>query len=121
MPIGAGLLFGESIAPVVSPLLGLCTLGDVSDLDGLFLLELDDPVRPNLYWEAWLAPLGWPINAARRIHRFNHYDQLNQAAISGQGVALGRMELIDSLVAGGCLVVVGNRHHANPIEGYAYL
>ena len=118
-PIGATRLFGESIAPVAAPALGLDRLGEADDLDGLFLLEFDDPARPNLQWEAWLADQGWKMDAARGVHRFNQYDQLIQAAISGQGVALGRLELIQGLLEDRRLALVGAPRRADPVDGYA--
>jgi DNA-binding transcriptional LysR family regulator len=36
--------------------------------------------------------------------RFSHYDQLIQAAVDGQGVALGRHPLVDRLLSQGRLV-----------------
>lgn len=105
-PAGASRLFGETIAPVASPAIGRKRLETAADLAAHYLLELDDARRRHLQWNHWLAALGWEGAPPRGVNRFNQYDQLMQAAIAGQGIALGRLELIGPLLAGGHLVVV---------------
>jgi DNA-binding transcriptional LysR family regulator len=39
--------------------------------------------------------------------RFNQYDQAIHAAIAGQGIALGRLELLAPMLADGRLEIVG--------------
>ena len=39
---------------------------------------------------------------------YSHYDQLIHAAVAGQGVAIGRAELVNRLVRSGQLVPLGN-------------
>lgn len=51
--------------------------------------------------------------------RFNQYDQLIQAAMAGQGVALGRLELIQPLLDDRRLVRVEAALPAQP-SGHAY-
>jgi DNA-binding transcriptional LysR family regulator len=104
-PAGAVRLFGETIAPVAHPSLE-ADLGESTDaLERLPLLEFDDS-RPWLRWRTWLDETGWKRAKKRGILRFNQYDQLIQAALAGQGMALGRMELIQPLVDGGQLTPV---------------
>lgn len=97
-PRGAVRLFGESIGPVASPSLGLGAFGSARTLAGQVLLEFDDARRPWLQWGGWLAARGWSASQARGMLRFNHYEQLIQAAVAGQGVALGRLELLAPLL-----------------------
>ena len=52
----------------------------------------------------WLHAVGWADAKPRGVLRFNQYDQVIQAALDGQGVALGRLELIQPLLDEGRLV-----------------
>lgn len=113
-PPDAVRLFGENIAPVAHP--SLLTDTDHADDDALLrlpLLELDDP-RPWLQWRSWLAPRGYRRASQRGMLRFNQYDQVIQAALAGQGIALGRLELVRPLIDGGHLVIVPTRRLAPP-------
>ena len=98
VPEGCVRLFGESVAPVVHPALGVKLLRSTRDLTKLNLLEFDDPHHPWLQWDDWLTAAGWGHAKPRGILNFNQYDQLIQAAIAGQGVALGRLQLIQPLL-----------------------
>lgn len=98
-PEGAIWLFGETVAPVAHPALGKKALRSPADLKGEYLLDLEDRRRPGLQWSEWLQAVGWENVRPRGIQRFNQYDQLIQAAASGQGIALGRLELIQPLLA----------------------
>ncbi|NML17248.1 LysR substrate-binding domain-containing protein [Azohydromonas caseinilytica] len=104
-PASATRLFGESIVPVAHPSLG-ADLGRPGEaLARLPLLEFDDP-RPWLQWRHWLDSSEWQRASRRGILRFNQYDQVIYAALAGQGVALGRLELILPLLQGGQLSLV---------------
>ena len=98
-PEGAVRLFGERMLPVVSPKLvrrGGTPLATPADLASHVLLHLDDPEgrTPWLEWGVWLAANGQPGLKPAGSLRFKLYDQLIQAAVGGQGVALGRVPLI---------------------------
>ena len=54
----------------------------------------------------WLAAAGWSHAKPRTVLRFNQHDQIIHAAVAGQGIALGRLELIAPLLADGRLVTV---------------
>jgi LysR family glycine cleavage system transcriptional activator len=103
-PKGATRLFGDTVAPVASPQLGLRSLTSARALAGVHLLEFDDVRRPWLLWKTWLPALGLDQARPKGILRFNQYDQVIQAAVAGQGVALGRMELLAPWIAEGKLV-----------------
>lgn len=106
VPEGAVWLFGETVAPVAHPVLGKKALHSPADLKGEYLLDLEDNRRPGLQWSEWLQAMGWEQVKPRGIQRFNRYDQLIQAAVSGQGIAIGRLELIQPLLADGRLLVL---------------
>lgn len=98
VPPGAIRLFGESVAPVAHPALGFPSLKSAQALARLCLLEFDDPKHPWLQWSSWLGTMGWSKGKPQGVLHFNQYDQVIQAALDGQGVALGRLELIQPLL-----------------------
>jgi LysR family glycine cleavage system transcriptional activator len=105
---GAVMLFGEQVAPVCSPALARAH-GRIRRPEDLFqfpLLHYEDlDVRtPWLSWNVWLETM--KLRAPRRVRalRFSHYDQVIQAAIAGQGLALGRFPLVKNLIDEGRLV-----------------
>lgn len=118
-PEGAVRLFGETVAPVAHPSLGLQSLDSAKDIADLFLLEFDDPRRPWLGWSEWLNAIGWGQTKPKGVMRFNQYDQVIQAAIAGQGIALGRLELIGPLIADHRLVVLSTPKQSLGTD-YAY-
>lgn len=95
VPDSAIRLFGETLTPVASPLLGIQSLDSPQALAQHVLLEFDDARRPWLQWSAWMSGAGWEFRTKPKgILRFNQYDLVIQAALAGQGIALGRMELL---------------------------
>lgn len=107
-PVGATGLFAEEVFPVCAPSLlrkGAPALRAPRDLDHQVLLHYDD-VRsyPWLEWAQWLTANGVPGVTGAGGPRFSHYDQLIQAAVAGEGVALGRTPLIEHLLRSGRLV-----------------
>lgn len=118
-PAGSVRLFGERLAPVAHAALGLSTLPAGDDLARYSLLEYDDPKRPWLHWETWYDAAGRKGVEPRAMHRFNQYDQVIQAAIGGQGIALGRLELIGALLRDGALSLLSPLSAA-VATGHAY-
>jgi LysR family glycine cleavage system transcriptional activator len=97
-PAGAIRLFGESIAPVAHPSLGIKTLRSERDFAQHALLEFDDARHRWLQWPDWLAAHDLQQAKPQGVLHFNQYDQVIQAALAGQGIALGRLELIQPLL-----------------------
>jgi DNA-binding transcriptional LysR family regulator len=109
-PEGAVRLFSEVLVPVAHPSLGVTAIEDPAQLRQHVLIDYDDSSRPWLQWKNWLRDAGHKAGASgngRLI--FNQYDQVAQAALAGQGVALGRLALVGSLLAEGQLVVATSR------------
>jgi LysR family glycine cleavage system transcriptional activator len=109
VPAGAVRLFGERMLPVASPALAHRQgqrLARPADLAQHVLLHLDDPEgrMPWLDWRAWLAANALPSLRPAGSLRFSLYDQVIQAAVGGQGVALGRIPLIAEHLRDGRLV-----------------
>jgi LysR family glycine cleavage system transcriptional activator len=103
-------LFGETVVAVGHPSFGAGALRSRQALARLTLLEIDPPrghLRPAwLQWSTWLTRRGWAGAKPRAMLRFNQYDQIIHAAIAGQGVALGRLPLLQPLIDDGRLVIV---------------
>ncbi|WP_298210672.1 LysR substrate-binding domain-containing protein [Acidovorax sp.] len=110
-PEGAIRLFGESVAPVAHPSLRLKSLRSAQKLSTVNLLEFDDPRHPWLQWRDWLSAMGWGDAKPQGMLHFNQYDLVIQAALAGQGVALGRLELIQPLIDEGRLVLIDPPKH----------
>lgn len=112
---GAERMFGEEVAPVAAPaLLKRQRIRRVDDLLRLPLIELDDPNSAALWlsWKVWCEAMG--VARPRSSHglTFSHYDQVVQAAVAGQGIALGRFPLLDPFIA--------ERRLALPLKGRQY-
>ena len=107
-PQHAVRLFGERMTPVASPAVanGASPLRTPADLTDHVLLHLDDPEgrTPWLDWRSWLASNGQPGLKPAGSLRFRIYDQVVQAAVGGQGVALGRLPMIAEHLRDGRLV-----------------
>ena len=59
-------------------------------------------------WGTWLTALGiGKLKSAGSLH-FTQYEQMIQAAMNGQGVALGRHPLVKDLIESGALVAPFN-------------
>ncbi len=111
-------LFGEEFFPVCSPALAADPdrpLAEPADLRRHVLLHLDDERATWLDWNLWLRAYGLQdIKPAGSLH-FSSYDQIIQAAVAGQGVALGRFPLVrrqireKHLAAPFCQSVVSSR------------
>lgn len=104
-PPGAISLFEEAVVPVSHPSLGIARL-DSAGLAKQVLLEFEGPRRPLLRWADQLAAMGLDHAKPSGMLRFNQYDQVIQAALAGQGVALGRIALIEPLLADQRLVAL---------------
>jgi DNA-binding transcriptional LysR family regulator len=121
-------LFGEQITPVCSPALAQTgrAPGALDDLprcvwiDDVRIHSAPPIARANLQalsWGGWYAGLGLPQPEPQRWLRFNYTYQVIQAAVAGQGVAMGQIGLIRDLLAAGTLIApVGRRVDA----GYGY-
>lgn len=118
-PDHATRLFGEEIFPVCAPALlrdRSKPLKSPEDLRHHVLLHLDEPggLQPWANWVTWLEPLSPVEVEPAGALRFNHYDQMIQAAVDGQGIALGRSPLVRRLIKQGKLVAPFSRRTGSP-------
>jgi DNA-binding transcriptional LysR family regulator len=115
---GADLLFGEVIFPVCSPRLArdpARPLKKPEDLRHHMLLHMETgPATVLQSWSMWLRALKLEGLVPSGSLHFSAYDQLIQAALAGQGVALGRSPLIDALLRDRRLVAPFRQTLASP-------
>lgn len=105
---GAEKLFGERVVPVCSPaLVQRNPLSDPMDLQDFTILHFEDPDGRGLWlsWEVWLEVMGIRSFKPKASLRFSHYDQMMRAALDGQGIALGRVPLVEPWIREGRLVM----------------
>jgi len=95
-------LFGETVYPVCSPKLlrdAKARLAVPADLAHHTLLRMEPDGSNQLHdWGLWLHAMKLADLRPAGVVHFSSYDQLIHAAVAGQGVALGRLPLIDQLV-----------------------
>ena len=113
VPPGSVRMFGEVITPVINP--GLAEqiragqappLSTAADLAEYTLAEEDDnrPSSEFLSWRHWLESRGQPRLQPRRWLYLNFTYQQVQAALAGQGIALGRVALVAEQLERGDLI-----------------
>ena len=121
-PAGATRLFGEEVFPVCSPALlerpGK-PLAAPQDLRHHVLLHFgaDDSALPSASWTMWTEAMRLRGLEPAGSLRFGQYDQLIQAAVEGQGVALGIGPLVRRHIRQGRLVALFGERFASP-RGY---
>lgn len=99
-------VFDEEVFPICSPdYLAGRTLS-VADLANETLLHLEDGQRQWMSWFGWLGLNDVNRPKARQDITINHYPQLVQMAILGQGIALGWRYMIDACIEANLLVRV---------------
>ena len=77
---------------------------DAQDLSRMPLLHLEEHYRPRLDWAGWLARFGVSLPRGVPSLDFNDYSVVLQAAMEGQGVALGWRHIVAPLIERGLLV-----------------
>jgi DNA-binding transcriptional LysR family regulator len=122
VPPGSAKLFGEEVFPVCSPELPARRgkpLVTPADLRHHVLLHLEgaDQHWPTGSWVAWLEAVQMQSLRAGGTLRFDQYDQLIQAAIDGQGVALAVGPLVKRQLQQGRLVAPFEQKSSSP-RGY---
>ncbi|ASI69154.1 LysR family transcriptional regulator [Diaphorobacter nitroreducens] len=114
---GAQRLFGEQLAVVASPWLlnSMPPIRTPADVAQFTLIEAGDAHRMPYFewitWRRWFELHGLGRLQPKRWLYFNYAQQIVQAALAGQGLALARMPLIAESLASGDLqeVLPGHR------------
>jgi DNA-binding transcriptional LysR family regulator len=96
----------EVLIPVCSPayLRASAAPADVVDLARRTLIHLDEPHRPRPAWKDWFGHFGAEFVDSGEGLRLNDYSLVVQAAIGGQGIALGWAHIVDHPLREGLLV-----------------
>ena len=119
---GAELLFGEVVLPVCSPRLlrdPARPLKTPEDLRHHVLLHLDSGPGADLQdWPIWLRAMKLEGLKPASVLHFSQFDQLINAAVNGQGVALGRSPLLKQLLRERKLVAPFKKAIASPRSYY---
>jgi DNA-binding transcriptional LysR family regulator len=117
-------LFGEVVLPVCSPKLrrdAARPLKQPEDLRYHCLLHMDGlPGTHLLEWPPWLRAMKLEGLKPASVLHFSMYDQMIQAAVNGQGVALGRLPLLNGLIAQRKLVTPFNKSVVSPRSYYLF-
>jgi DNA-binding transcriptional LysR family regulator len=79
----------------------------LAEMTGLRLIHLEEPVREACDWKEWFESAGIPYAKPYRPLIINDYVLVIQAALAGEGIALGWQHLIEAQVSTGVLVPVG--------------
>ncbi len=98
VPKDASHLFDELFVPVAHPSLGIGGRGLAAAIGEHVLISYDDPQRGWFQWREVLAAYGLAHLKPRGFLRFNQYDQVIQACVAGQGIAMGQFALIESML-----------------------
>ena len=102
-------LADEILLPVASPLLEAYCRGirSLQDLAHAQLIHLEEPVRPRPTWADWFAAKSVTVDRFGSGLRLNDYALVIQAAMAGEGIALGWEHLTAQLRAQRLLTRVG--------------
>ncbi|WP_343565109.1 LysR family transcriptional regulator [Kiloniella sp. b19] len=115
----AQLLIPEGVVPVCSPYFRARYEGrsDEDFLSSAELLHLEAHSPRWLVWDDWLSWQGVKRRTSQSDVHLNTYSMVMQAALSGQGIALGWSGLVDDLLEAGVLVALGETL-SRPSYGY---
>lgn len=95
----------EEVFPVCSPaFLAQHPLHSPHDVGSSVLLHLEERYQARLDWPRWLAHFGETLAPDNAGIGFNDYSIVLQAALEGQGLALGWRHIVEPLIAQGRLL-----------------
>jgi len=116
------LLFGEVVLPMCSPRLlrdPQRPLKTPEDLRHHVLLHLDSGPGADMQdWPMWLRAMKLGHIKPNRVLHFSQFDPLINAAVEGQGIALGRSPLLDKHLRDRKLVAPFKKAMASPRSYY---
>ncbi len=119
---GAELLFGDVVMPVCAPKLlrdPARPLKTPDDLRRHVLLYLESGPGADMQdWPIWLRAMKLDALKPASVLHFSQFDQLINAAIAGQGIALGRMPLLKRVLRERRLVAPFKKSVVSPRSYY---
>ncbi|SAK75725.1 LysR substrate-binding domain-containing protein [Caballeronia ptereochthonis] len=104
--LSARRLYDEEVFPVCSPAYLAGRTLALADLARETLLVMEDGQRQWMSWSELFRQHGIEMPKSARTITINHYPQLVQMAILGQGIALGWKHMIDPCIEQGLLMRV---------------
>ena len=117
---GSALLTAERLRPVAAPRF-IGRHGEprsLAELAQARLIHLEEPYRPRPTWHDWFAAHTTPFHDDDKGLRLNDYALVVQAAMAGEGIALGWAQIVEQLVAQGLLVWIGPWEHVTAARFY---
>jgi len=102
--LDSAVLCREELIPVAAPSLARQLSDGASGSTKAPLLHLEERYEPRFNWHQWFAAQDVDVPDHLPGDRSNDYSLVLQAALDGQGVALGWAHIIASLIADGQLV-----------------
>ena len=101
----AALLAPEEILAVASPefLRSAPAINSLADLAQAKLIHLEEPVRPRPTWKDWFASFDIAFQDRGEGLRLNDYALVLQAALEGEGIAMGWRHVTERLLRSGLL------------------
>lgn len=104
-------LHSGEVVPVCSPvyLENTSPVHTIEDLQEHTWLTLDESLPHWTSWEDWFTKQNLPVLKPKRRININSYSMVIQAALSGQGIALGWKNLIDSYLNSKSLIPIVNK------------
>jgi DNA-binding transcriptional LysR family regulator len=98
----------EELLAVASPgyLAAQGVPGSIEDLDHHQFIHLEEPFRPRPKWRDWFQSFGVDYVDRGEGLRLNDYALVIQAAMAGEGIALGWRHVVDPLIKSRLLVPV---------------
>ena len=105
----SALIAGEELVAVAGPRFAGAR-PRIATLDALAaqrLIHLEEPFRPRPTWSDWFGAMGGTYRDSGLGLRLNDYALVIQAAMAGEGIALGWRHVVEGLIEQGLLVRIG--------------
>ena len=97
----------EEVAPVAArSVAATVRYGDLEALGAAPLLHLEERYAHRFDWPRWFHAHGMVAPTPQAGYRSNDYSLIVQGALDGQGVALGWMHIVETLIDNGRLVAL---------------
>ncbi len=116
----AALIAPEVLSAVASPgfLAEQGRVKDLADLRRTALIHLEEPYRPRPSWHDWSKALGQDYRDEGGGLRLNDYALVLQAAMAGEGIAMGYGHVAEPLIAKRLLASAGPWRHRTGMGYY---
>ncbi len=103
------LIAREILFPIGSPTINQSSKANISpqELSQCELIHLEEPFRPRPTWKDWFSAFDIKVPGTDRGLRLNDYALVIQAAMAGEGIAIGWEHTVSKLIEQGLLVRIG--------------